>query len=328
MVRAPVTALGVDILDIGVELDQLANELVKLGVSVIGDDTNSAGVLSADVHVHIDLEHGNNVTAVGLVSGGNSLGAKKTGLFGRVPVELNRVLRLESTGGKVAENLHNSDSAGTIIVDTRRTRATGKPSNGILVSTENNGGRRLLSALDAGDQAVLAPLVRELGDGDVRAGTSVFNKLVIDPLRGLLASLRGVVAGEEVRETVQSAVEVLNLKTRKEALDKCLVRGGGVVRRREDIKAGCTQILAVGDVHEVNTDELKSVDGATRHPYGRNLGRQLNKTLLISHNGSSRHKAYSAKRQDRKYFHFPLSHRRPQICIFAILELPMYSALI
>jgi hypothetical protein len=62
------------------------------------------------------LEHGNNLLALLLVLGSNSLRAQKTSFLGRVPMELNRSLRLEAIVDQTSESLKNSDCATAIVL--------------------------------------------------------------------------------------------------------------------------------------------------------------------------------------------------------------------
>ena len=81
MITASVATLGLDERDGEVLFDQVLVELGQLAVGVVRDDANFFSSSSFDPGSHIELAHGDNVDATGLVVRGDCLGTQQSGLL-------------------------------------------------------------------------------------------------------------------------------------------------------------------------------------------------------------------------------------------------------
>lgn len=67
---------------------------------------------------HVELHERLDGFSGTLIGAGNSLGAQKTNFLGSIPVELDRVGRLEAGSQKSAEGLHEVDSSCAVVIGT------------------------------------------------------------------------------------------------------------------------------------------------------------------------------------------------------------------
>lgn len=87
-------------------------------IDIIRIDRNlAAGRVSSHVLVH----DGIHALSLALVAAEDSSGAQKTALFGRVEVELERVLGSELGVGENAEGFEDDNDAGAVVVGARST---------------------------------------------------------------------------------------------------------------------------------------------------------------------------------------------------------------
>ena len=136
MIAASVTALGLDVRDGKILLDQSLVELGQLVVGEIGDDADFLPGPPLDPGGHVELAHGNDVDTAGPVVLGDGLGAQETGLLrtpvstihcdeyvseadlSRIPVELDGAVRPEVRFQQRPVRFQDCYGSTTIVVGT------------------------------------------------------------------------------------------------------------------------------------------------------------------------------------------------------------------
>lgn len=220
MIRASITAL-IASRGAGISSRNDAGVGSQRSVDIVGIDGDlAAGRVSSHVLVH----DGIHALTSGLVAGEDGSRAKETTLFGRVEVELERVLGSELGVGENAESLEDDDDAGAVVVGARST-CGGRAAGRVIVGAHDN--QVAAGTGDLGDDGGLVPRVGELGHGDGRVGRGNRDDGVIQPGAGLCAVGGLVVPVVEVGEGLQPRLGVGGRHLGEKGVDLGLVRDGG-----------------------------------------------------------------------------------------------------
>lgn len=175
MVGAAITAAGGVGSSTGVRSNNSRDILGQSGIDEISVDSNLVAGREAS---HVLVQHGQDVLAIGLVLGEDSLGTQKATLLTAVPVELDGVLGLEARLSQDTEGLEDGDGAGTVVVGAGAAGGGGAGS-GVHVGTDDD--EVGLLAGNLGDDGGLVVGVGEAVDGDGGVGGTDFGDLVKEP---------------------------------------------------------------------------------------------------------------------------------------------------
>lgn len=100
--------------------DDLSGERSQGRVNVVGDDADDLPRTGLDIASHVLVQHGPDISALAKVLLENSTAAEQTGLFARVPVELDGVLRLArrdaGVGKQDTEGLEDGGTSRSVII--------------------------------------------------------------------------------------------------------------------------------------------------------------------------------------------------------------------
>ena len=169
MITTRITTFRFDVGYVAVLRDDRLDEFRETRVDEVGDDADGLGFPrgegAGDVAGHVLLQHGLDVALLRGVRGEDGAGAEEAALFGRVPVELDRVWKGgavgEGGGGEEdAEGFEDGDGAGAVVVGARGAEEGGEEEvDGVLVGADDDG--FVAAAWDGGDYAGLGPGVGE-----------------------------------------------------------------------------------------------------------------------------------------------------------------------
>jgi hypothetical protein len=279
VIRAGVTALGLDIWNITVLIDDLLDKVREILAHKIGDDTDTLWEASIESLLdepgpteelvrenrqaileclHILLQHGNNITSITLIAPKDVLGTQKSTLLSTVPMEFESVLKPilhQVRVGDSPERLQNCDSSRPIVICTRCTQERWQEQvDRVLMSANDNS--FVSSSWNSRNQRALLPLVCKLLD--VELGLVILWKGSLDPLEQPVATLAAVlglvVPRMETGEFLKVGLHVLLAKRFENRVDFVLELWLiGVFDLAEGLdESRFAERLVVRNVHEVD----------------------------------------------------------------------------
>jgi hypothetical protein len=126
---------------------------------------------------HVEVEHGSDSDARGLVRAGNGVGPKQAGFLSCIEVELDGRGGLEAVGDHDTESLHHINRTAAVVVSARSTTASGvSVVDRVHVGTNDDPTCAGVAARDsANDGLLVEAAVRELADLGTSRGVGVGN---------------------------------------------------------------------------------------------------------------------------------------------------------